>query len=443
MAKLNLSTKAAEIFTHEGGKAKVINPELQLRRSVMTCMLWENTFYEDGVEISDRIKELCNLVPPEKIADMVVEAREKMNLRHVPLLLARILARQGYKKLAGLLSRIIQRPDELTEFLAIYWKDGRQPLSAQVKKGLARAFIKFNSYQLAKYNRKEKIKLRDVLFLSHAKPQTEEQAGVWKRLIEGTLEPPDTWEVALSSGKNKKETWERLLKENKLGTLALLRNLRNMNEVSVDESLIKEALCGIKIERVLPFRFIAAAKYAPNLEPELERSMFKCLSEHEKLTGKTILLVDVSGSMMDKISRKSELSRLDAACGLAMLVREICENVEIITFSNQVIQCPPRCGFALRDVIIKSQIHAGTYMGSAVSTVNKEYSYDRIIVITDEQSHDNVPDPTGKGYVINVASNRNGVGYYKWLHIDGWSEAVISYIQEYERQAQDCLVKDG
>lgn len=287
------------------------------------------------------------------------------------------------------------------------------------------------------------VTMRDVLFLSHAKPQTEEQAGVWKRLIEGTLEPPDTWEVALSSGKNKKETWERLLKENKLGTLALLRNLRNMNEVSVDESLIKEALCGIKIERVLPFRFIAAAKYAPNLEPELERSMFKCLSEHEKLTGKTILLVDVSGSMMDKISRKSELSRLDAACGLAMLVREICENVEIITFSNQVIQCPPRCGFALRDVIIKSQIHAGTYMGSAVSTVNKEYSYDRIIVITDEQSHDNVPDPTGKGYVINVASNRNGVGYYKWLHIDGWSEAVISYIQEYERQAQDCLVKDG
>ena len=37
--------------------------------------------------------------------------------------------------------------------------------------------------------------------------------------------------------------------------------------------------------------------------------------------------------------------------------------------------------------------------------------YDRLIVITDEQSHDSVPAPRGKGYVINVASNRNGVGY--------------------------------
>jgi hypothetical protein len=54
-------------------------------------------------------------------------------------------------------------------------------------------------------------------------------------------------------------------------------------------------------------------------------------------------------------------------------------------------------------------------------------------VITDEQSHDHVHAPSGKGYVINVASNRNGVGYGEWTHIDGWSEAVVDYIAELER----------
>jgi 60 kDa SS-A/Ro ribonucleoprotein len=59
--------------------------------------------------------------------------------------------------------------------------------------------------------------------------------------------------------------------------------------------------------------------------------------------------------------------------------------------------------------------------------------FDRIVVVTDEQSHDRVPAPKGKGYIINVASAKNGVGYGKWAHIDGWSEAVVEYIRELER----------
>jgi 60 kDa SS-A/Ro ribonucleoprotein len=355
-----------------------------------------------------------------------------MKLRHVPLLLVRSLAKLKYKSTAEVLSQVIQRADELSEFVSIYWKDKKEPLSAQVKKGLASAFTKFSEYDLAKYNRDDKVKLRDVLFLCHAKPKDKEQAELWKRLVEKNLQVPDTWEVSLSTGKDKKESWERLLKENKLGGLALLRNLRNMQEASVDESLIRESLSKMKTERVLPFRFIAAAKYAPKLEPELEQSIFKCLVGHRKLTGKTVLLIDVSGSMDDKISGKSDLQRLDAACGLAMLTREICEITEIYTFSNQTVSVPPRRGFALRDAIVQSQQHGGTYLGQAVSTLNTKVKYDRLIVITDEQSADNVCDSIGKGYLINVASNQNGVGYGKWIHIDGWSEAIIDYILEYE-----------
>ena len=82
-----------------------------------------------------------------------------------------------------------------------------------------RAFRKFNEYQLAKYNQDRAIKLRDVLFMVHAKPKNRAQGKLWKRLVEGELKVPDTWEVALSAsqGEDKKKVWTRLLKEGKLG----------------------------------------------------------------------------------------------------------------------------------------------------------------------------------------------------------------------------------
>jgi len=67
-----------------------------------------------------------------------------------------------------------------------------------------------------------------------------------------------------------------------------------------------------------------------------------------------------------------------------------------------------------------------------LKNISVEIPRDRLVVITDEQSHDHVPPPHGKGYVINVASNRNGVGYGEWMHIDGWSEAVVEFIAELE-----------
>ena len=80
----------------------------------------------------------------------------------------------------------------LTEFVAIYWKEKRQPLSAQVKKGLARAFGKFSEYQLARNNQKKEVSLRDVLFLCHAKPKNEEQEIIWKKLINNELSFPES-----------------------------------------------------------------------------------------------------------------------------------------------------------------------------------------------------------------------------------------------------------
>lgn len=313
-------------------------------------------------------------------------------------------------------------------------KTGKQPLSAQVKKGLASAFQKFDAYSLGKYNQDNAIKLRDVLFLCHAKPKDEAQAAIWRDLVAGTLPVPDTWEVALSANEGTKlDAWTRLLQENKLGALALLRNLRNMAQAGVPDSSVRQALVNMKTERVLPFRFIAASRHAPQFEPELESAMFKCLDGTTMFPGKTVLLVDVSGSMAQKVSGKSDLSRLDAACGLAMLLREVCENVAVVTFSSSTVAVSPRRGFALADAIRNSQPHSSTCLGAALEYINRA-EHDRLIVITDEQSHDKVGAPKSPlSYMINVASHQNGIGYGKWNHIDGWSESVVDYIRQLEQ----------
>ena len=429
---MRVNQKIPPVKTYEGAPAKRIKSIDELRRTVMACMLWENQFYEDGISIADRIANLIKSISDnEAIKIIASEARNRQHLRHVPLLIARELARKKGVVIKDLLADIIQRPDELCEFLALYWMDGKQPLSGQVKKGLAEAFKKFGEYSLAKYNRPDAIKLKDVLFMVHPKPKDDDQQKVWDRLVEDKLTIPDTWEVRLSGGQDKHEVWSELIKERKLGGLAYLRNLRNMLQAKIPDKIIADGLIDINVSKVLPFRFITAARYAPRFEPELEKLMFKSLAEKPKLRGKIIVLVDVSGSMDVALSDRSEAIRMDAGCGLAMMIKEVSTDCKVFSFSNHTKEIPPRRGFALRDSILQSQDHGGTMLGAAVNHAN-QIGYDLLIVITDEQSHDVVPDPKGKGYMINVASYQRGVGYGKWTHLDGWSDSIVDWITEYE-----------
>jgi 60 kDa SS-A/Ro ribonucleoprotein len=427
--RLNIFAPRPRI-THEGAPAAVLTAEQRLRRSVASCLLWENEFYEDGESIADRIAALSVEVSPEVLAGLAVEARERFNLRHAPLMLLTGLVRHGGALVAPTIERVIQRADDMTEFLAIYWRHGRRPLSKQMKRGLAAAFGKFDAYQLAKYDRDGPVKLRDVLFLIHAKSRDEAQAALWKQVADRTLASPDTWEVALSAGADKRETFERLLAERKLGYLALLRNLRNMDQAGVDEAAVKAAILERRgAGRVLPFRYVAAARAAPCYEAWLDEALMEAVLTGPVFDGRTIVLVDVSGSMGWKLSAKSDLTRMDAAATLASVIPG---DLRVFTFSNGVVEVPARRGMAGVDAIIRSQPHGGTLLGQAVAHVNR-LPHERLIVITDEQSHDAVPAPrTAKAYMVNVASARNGVGHGEWTRIDGFSEAVLTYIRESE-----------
>jgi 60 kDa SS-A/Ro ribonucleoprotein len=460
--RTNVQTKQPQLKTHEGGPALRTDAEHELRRTILTCMLWEDTFYESGQSIGDRIADLVKQLPFDKVSEMAVQAREQMKLRHAPLLLLRELLRKSGtgRAMGDLIFRVIQRADEIGELLAIYWKEkAGAPLPYQMKLGLSRSLKKFNAFQLAKYDRETAVQLRDVAFLVHVRAGDAVRGKRIAQLVnknfypEATkaahfpvkatyelgdyepLETPDTWEVALSGGGDKRETFERLLAENKLGPLALLRNLRNMLQANVPVDAVRTAIVTMKTERVLPFRFITAARYAPQLEDALEVAMLRCMAEVEKLPGKTGILIDHSGSMEDKVSAKSEISRFDAACAMAIILRETCDVARVFAFSDYCVEVPPRRGFGLAAAVRAAGAFGGTMLGNAVQGVTAAFrEMDRLVVITDEQSHDrvSVPRPGLKGYIINLGPYKNGVGFGSWTTVTGYSEATIDFIRALE-----------
>ena len=180
MARANLQNQN----THQ---PTVIDAEAELRRALLAVQ--ESHKDEYGRAAAGRIAALVPRADAAAVAALAIEARERMHLRHLPLLLVREMARHPSHRMlvAETLECVIQRADELTEFVVLYWKDGRRPLSAQVKKGLAAAFTKFDAWQLASVDRTGPVRLRDVLFLCHARPRDLAQEVLWRQLADGTL----------------------------------------------------------------------------------------------------------------------------------------------------------------------------------------------------------------------------------------------------------------
>ena len=110
---VSINRRPKSVFTHEGAPAKKISYTEQLRRSVMNCLLWEKEFYEDGQTIADRILELCKKVSEDEVADLAVEARQQMHLRHVPLLLICGLMRHHSTLVEETIERVVTRADQM------------------------------------------------------------------------------------------------------------------------------------------------------------------------------------------------------------------------------------------------------------------------------------------------------------------------------------------
>jgi hypothetical protein len=466
MASTN-AKKTSTVFSDErlaGGMGQLAAKQSNLaafKRTVLSCLLWEDNAYIDGESIAKNIAELIPTIHPSLVSQIAVQARYEQKLRHVPLFICREMAKHDSHKgfVANTLAEVINRPDELTEFLSLYWKDnGKKTLSAQVKRGLSSAFGKFNEYQLAKYNRKKEVCLRDVLRLVHPSPKNQEQSDLWKRLLSDSLATPDTWEVHLSkatSPEEKRSVWENLINTNKLGATAFLKNMRNMISVNVAPSLIRKGLASMNVEMLLPLDFFKAADYAKDYMREIEDAMYRCLASYKKLPGKSVFVVDVSGSMATQISNKSTFSRMDAGIAMAILASEMCESISVYatagsdglrTHSTQKIK--PYRGFALGQEIrnkVRSLGGGGIFTRQCLEYIKTQEAEapDRIIVFSDSQDCDfgnkKKPNPFGKrNYIVDVSSHKNGVNYQGvWTaELSGWSEAFLKYISYIEEELQ-------
>ena len=213
MSSLNKKVKnpAPTVVNYEGLKVPKNTAENTLMRLTLAHMLFEDQFYIDGKSNAELLKSAVAACSPIFVTELAKTARTKYKLRHVPLLLVRELIRKNHIK-ADDIAAIIRRPDEMGELLALYNKDGKKPLSHQLKKGLATAFGKFDEYSLAKNDKNSAAySVRDVMFLTRPKPVDEARALLYTRIANNQMVVPDTWETQLSAGADKKETFERLM----------------------------------------------------------------------------------------------------------------------------------------------------------------------------------------------------------------------------------------
>lgn len=494
MSKLNKNaTHPTQINSREYKHTEI----QELTERVLTAFFGEEKHGESSDSSTDAIINLTRKLgktQPLFVAKLAILAREKFNLRTVPQVIAAELSRvhKGDSMVSALLARVIQRPDEMTDIISylstvdgktIVNESGRKrkinkKIPNQVRKGIDIAFRKFSEYQLAKYSGKNKnVKLRDVLNLVHPTPSNPEQADLWKRLIEGNLKTPETWETSISAaGKSdddvddaKKMAWENLIVTKKLGYMAALRNIRNIIEANVSpeaHKMLQDYLSNenaVVNSKQLPFRFWSAYKIVNSLscsdelknayKRALNRAIFHSGKNFPRLHGNTVLVTDLSGSMQDKLSSDSDVSYMDVGAVLTAISVQFCDSVLALAFGEKVAQL--NMDFSpdntldtvakIKDVqrIVGHSTNAHLVMDSLIKNNVKA---DNIIFFTDcnfnggsytyaekkyrEQINNDV-------YIYSVNLSGRGITQHDPLNprnvfMSGWSENLLKFIAEYQ-----------
>jgi hypothetical protein len=185
MAAITPKVSIMTIYTIDNAVTTTLLEALQ--QQVLTGLSLENGCYPTSKLMTYRVQALLHKLAPETVTLLANVARQQPALRNVALLLARELVRftQGTehsKLIAPLLVQIIQQPDDLIDFTAIYWQAGKQPLTKQIKKGMALALHKFDATALAQCSDKQKLKLWDIVCLVHPHTKNPEQAAAWQHL---------------------------------------------------------------------------------------------------------------------------------------------------------------------------------------------------------------------------------------------------------------------
>jgi len=379
--RFNQKTKTMEsvekVANYEGAVAYDLADEMKLYTHVCTSLV-SDQFYASAGEGLKKTEDLVKKCHPQFVANLASYARNEMNLRTIPVVLCAFLARHHGGSIATeAIVRSVKRADEITELLSFYYSintQNRKPItkgnhvghknvkvSRSLLRGLKKVFEsgRFDEYRYAKYSRDTAVKMKDVLFLTHPKAQTPEQAALFAKIANNNLDVPYTWEVELSrvgqefagKGENAKNDaklakWQEMVSSNRLPYMALLRNLANIFSLHPSAEL-RDEIChklvqGAATGKQFPFRYWSAYKnlkdpvqregkdkkwlnvlHVEQLTAALDdalRASVRSLPEF-LLKGRTLIACDTSGSMKNPISKKSSIQQIEIGVVLGTLIK--------------------------------------------------------------------------------------------------------------------------
>lgn len=471
------SEPTASGTTYEGAPGFARDTRSELWLLAVSNMVGEDTFYEAGKARDDRFTQLIRKATTEDaswVAGLLKWLRSEANMRSASIVgaaeYAKVSLELGLPGSRQVISSVLQRADEPGEMIA-YWvsKYGKN-LPMPVKRGVADAVLRLGTeMNYLKYDSDSRgFRFADVLNLTHPgdrKGSRQEIRSQWQHDLFGyaVRKPYDpelvipeslglltrrqalmampvnerraaldplrlreagmTWEALAGwlQGPMDKLAWESIIPN--MGYMALLRNLRNFDQVGVSDSVA--AVIAAKLSspdevarsRQLPMRFFAAYRAAPSVRWSwpLEQAVNHSLNNVPALSGRTLVLVDRSGSMWSPLSARSDLNRADAAAifGSALALRAA--NGTLVQFGSSSQAIPLSKGQSLLPMLSRFGELGGTNTSDAV---RRHYAgHDRVVIVTDEQAANSWHgDPTEQVpahvpvYTWNLAGYQRGHG---------------------------------
>lgn len=487
MAKFN-KTNTNKIENCSGHVAYKMSTKEQLMTAVLSTMFGEAKYYgSTDDEIVTLATKVCKK-DPAFVSNLACYARNEFNMRSVSHVLTAVVAREASVYTRQTVHGVVRRADDITEIMACNAAMYGKPFPNALKRGIAEEIQCFDEYQIAKYNGGNKeVKFRDVLRITHPTPKSEDVETLFGKILNDQLETPYTWESELSARGNKKEVWNELIASGKVGYMALLRNMRNIIKSGADITPVLSMIADpvqVKKSKQLPFRFFSAYRrleednfMTPKIHRALESAISASVENMDKIMGRTLIAVDVSGSMGSKISAKSDVCCSDIASLFGAMASKLCEDATVcyfeaakslyrdyyrrsgVAFPEDRFKDAAESGYriahygkydSILDIALKNSFHGGgTDLSLPMQFALKEDKgknikpFDRIIYFSDNECNSGL-ERTVQGLVDTYRRKYNkdfwvhGVdlqGYgtqqfcgSKFNLIAGWSERVLSFV---------------
>jgi len=465
---------------YAGGEAyEPDTPELGLAKNTINNLL-EDEYYETDQESLAQLQTAFNEVAdtnPEFALQLAAYARQSMGLRDVSQVLLVLSAaddrtKQYVEKWAA---TIIDRADEPCTVVAAWDNLVGGTMPKPLKKGINKALHKFDKYQYDKYdNTNREVNIRDVINRTHPNPQDDLRDEIFERLMRGDLdkypdvEPLDesqgkTWETVISEKGNNEEAWKEVLDD--MGLFARIRNIRNMKEAGLEsEEIVGDIETDwIKNTQMFPFRFYQSYKAVqsagvsdPVIEDKLSEAIDAASDGLDDSLTSTFTAVDLSGSMGREISNHSDLARVEiSALFGAMMMRNGSDVGAFGSDFERVTAHHATPTLELQDKIMSTNVGHSTNGHLAIrDLIQKNESYDRIVLFTDEQLWDSYRggstlkneweqykeevNSQATLYIVDLASYGDmsfPEGYPDVVQLQGWTSDMLDYIQHAENES--------